>query len=435
MSLAATYGAYRHLMAWQWRDRAKLRELQTAKLRELIHTASEHVPYYRDLLKRVGVSAHDIVGPEELGYLPVTTKAMLQACPPEALLDERRDVNDLLPHRSSGSTGQPFTVFYDEQFRSVRDALFLRALETAGYRLGRKLMLVTTTRRNERPWSRPRWRYVSIEAPPEELREVFLGFAPHVLYGCVTPLRLLAEELSARGGGFRPLRGVVATAETLDSDTRRRLGDVFGCPVFDIYGMIEMGVVGWECPERGGYHIAEDTTIVEPAPLGDDGRHRLVMTNLDLHAMPFLRYETGDIGVFDEGPPCTCGRMFSRLKRVEGRLVDCVRLPDGRGLGSGRRPRRRPRHRRERRGGRDRDGRPTGPGAGAEVPCRRMPARRRHGDLRCPRRRRPRSRSGAHAPSSGSPRRPRAHPPIHESRSWRTSPTTPRDGSSPRPSS
>jgi phenylacetate-CoA ligase len=330
MMALATYRNYRRLSKNQWREREAIRRWQSARLRRLVESAGRHVPYYRDLLARARIAPESIRSIEDLARIPVTTKRELQAMDVQLRVDARYEAARLSPQQSSGSTGRPFTVLYDRHFRAVRDALFLRALRTAGYRFGRKLMLVTTVRPNPKTWLRPRWRYASIEDPPEELCKAFLGFAPEILYGCVTPLRLLAEELSARKSAFRPPLGVVTTAETLDSSTRRILAEFFGCPVFDIYGLTEMGVVGWECPEHDGYHVAEDTTIVEAIPSGEGGESRLVMTNLELLAMPFLRYDTGDLGVLEETASCRCGRTFSVLRRVEGRFVDCVRLRDGR---------------------------------------------------------------------------------------------------------
>ncbi len=56
----------------------------------------------------------------------------------------------------------------------------------------------------------------------------------------------------------------------------------------------------------------------------------LVMTNLELMAMPLIRFQAGDLGVAGSAAACACGRSLRRLARVEGRIVDSVRLADGR---------------------------------------------------------------------------------------------------------
>jgi phenylacetate-CoA ligase len=304
--------------------------LQERKLWEVVRAAYEHVPYYRRLLDRAGVSPREIRTIDDLRKIPISSRAELQACGPEELLDPRFDRRRLVPHRSSGSTGRPFTVHYDPTFRANRDAAFLRALATAGYRPGRRLLLITGPQSDRRPSSLLRWRYASIEDPPARHRELFLRFRPHVLYGCTTAIRLLAEELAESKPRFPSPISVVTTAETLDTETRRRLATRFGCPVFDFYGLTEVGLVGWECAAHDGYHLAEEGTLVEAIPLDDGETSRLVMTSLEPRAMPFIRYDSGDVGVLHDESSCSCGRSLRRLGRVEGRLVDCVTLRDGR---------------------------------------------------------------------------------------------------------
>jgi phenylacetate-CoA ligase len=199
---------------------------------------------------------------------------------------------------------------------------------SAGYRPGQKLMLVTDSRgKASRRWMR--WDYSSIEDSPRHLVARMNTLKPHVLYGCVTPLRQMALHLQAAAAPHHRPHIVVSTAESLDEPTRRLLRETFGVPVYDVYGLTEMGMVAWECRQHDGYHVAEDTTIVEFVPVDKGGARSLVMTNLELNAMPLIRFATGDLGIPGPTARCACGRYMRRLKRIEGRLVDCIRLRDG----------------------------------------------------------------------------------------------------------
>jgi phenylacetate-CoA ligase len=280
-----------------------------------------------------GVSVESVRDVEDLERIPITTKADLQEQPPERIVHRGFDRERLSVERSSGSTGRPFDVLYDADFRAVRDSLFLRSLATAGYRFGNKLLLVVGPRPKSRSRRWLRWRYASILDSPEELYDAFASQRPDFVYGCVTPLRMLAEELSTRPAlRFRP-RGLVATAESLDAQTRRLFESTFRCEVFEFYGMTEMGVVGWECAAHRGYHLSEDSSILEAIPAGDgSGHRRLILTNLELLAMPFIRFDSGDLGALEPDTSCSCGRSLTRLGRIEGRDVDCIRLRDGRSV-------------------------------------------------------------------------------------------------------
>ena len=60
---------------------------------------------------------------------------------------------------------------------------------------------------------------------------------------------------------------------------------------------------------------------------GETGR--FIATNLFNYAMPFIRYDTGDLGIVLE-EECGCGRGLKRIGNVLGRSRDFVYTPDGR---------------------------------------------------------------------------------------------------------
>jgi phenylacetate-CoA ligase len=308
MNAIATYRNYRRMVAAQWLDQEQIRNIQESKLRRLVRRAYATVPYYRTLLDDAGLSPEKVTGLDDLPRIPITKKRDLQTLPPDSLIDRTVNRNRLSSERTSGSSARPFTVFYDSKFHSVRNAMFLRALRSVGYRFGQKLLLVTTRRSRVRSRRLLRWKYAPSRETPERLLEEIRRFGPDWIYDCVTPLRLLAEEVARRSDQLaKPIR-IVTTAETLDKATRHLLQRTFKSDVFQFYGLTEMGLVGWQCSEHNGYHLADDTVIVEQMPPREgEGPPRLVMTNLD-----------------------STVRAFTLLTTLEGRTVDCVQLRNGR---------------------------------------------------------------------------------------------------------
>jgi phenylacetate-CoA ligase len=80
-------------------------------------------------------------------------------------------------------------------------------------------------------------------------------------------------------------------------------------------------------------HIMADATIVElldpngrPVPEGEPGE--IVVTDLYSREAPFLRYATGDVGVFSSRK-CICGRPLPLIEKIQGRTTDFVVAPDG----------------------------------------------------------------------------------------------------------
>lgn len=210
----------------------------------------------------------------------------------------------------------------------LRKALFIRALRAAGFRFGDRVLLVANPPATvPPPWTR--WRYVPRDVAQEVQLHELETFRPAVLYGMATTLRLLALHLQEAGRRPPPLRIVITTGETLDGGTRALLEASLGAPVFDVYGAVEGGTLAFECQHHSGLHIAEDAAIIELVPAGRGDVQRLVLTNLLNLGMPLIRYEIGDLATFADNRPCPCGRQLRRLSRIEGRLLDCIRLPDG----------------------------------------------------------------------------------------------------------
>ncbi len=330
MKLVRTIYDWRRLWRNQWLSRDRLEALQLRKLRCLLTHAYEFVPYYRSLFSSAGWVPEDFRSLEDLANLPTTRKADLQNLEPEHVRSCRFSDSELTAERTSGSTGQPFTVYHDAHFKTIRNLLFLRALRSAGCRLGQKVFLITDMKNKKRRAGLPGWHYTSLLNSPSRLCDEFNRVRPTLLYGPRTPLRLMAEHrLASNDCRYYP-RTVVSTAETMDGSTRKLIETAFAAEVFDFYGLTEMGIVGWECGEHQGYHLAEDTTLIEYMPDPDlNGGGRLVMTNLHQLAMPLIRFETGDIASPPDSSPCRCGRTFVKTARIQGRLADAIRLKDG----------------------------------------------------------------------------------------------------------
>jgi len=143
----------------------------------------------------------------------------------------------------------------------------------------------------------------------------------------VSAATMKREHLSGRGP-----RLVFSTAELLDRPTRQRIEEYFRAPVYNFYGMVEFGAMAWECAPYRGFHINTDTVVLEivrngkPVKAGEKGR--IVATGLHSHTMPFVRYDTEDVGILST-KRCACGRGLPLLERLEGRCDDIISLPDG----------------------------------------------------------------------------------------------------------
>lgn len=144
-----------------------------------------------------------------------------------------------------------------------------------------------------------------------------------------THMRMLAEAALATGGneGARPLKSVLLSAEYVPKDAARMIERVFGCKVYEHYGMTEMGLgCAVSCGFGTGYHVREADLyleIIDPQTgnvVQDGEPGEIVFTTLTRTGMPLIRYRTGDYSRWITSP-CACGSILKRLDKVGVRDV------------------------------------------------------------------------------------------------------------------
>ncbi len=156
-----------------------------------------------------------------------------------------------------------------------------------------------------------------------ETAKALADFQPHTVVGLPVQVRrlcLLRPDLKPRT--------VLLSGDYLADSLRGLVSRIWGCAVFDHYGLTESGLgFAVQCPALEGLHVRADelsVEIVEPGtdrvlPEGEWGE--IVFTTLRREAMPLRRYRTGDCGRLLPGV-CACGYAGQRLDRVLGRLTE-----------------------------------------------------------------------------------------------------------------
>jgi phenylacetate-coenzyme A ligase PaaK-like adenylate-forming protein len=327
--------------------RERLEAFQRERLDELARHAAGHAPFWRERLPR---------GPVRLGELPVMTKADLMDRFDDVVTDRRLRLADLLDHlgridddalylgehrvmTSSGSSGRKAVFVYDRPAWSVCAGMFLRRSAWHGIkpRLPRNRLAMVwgaspthMSRRGAQSLDVGMHRLcrLGVTQPLPELVARLNEFQPTHLNAYPSIAASLADEQLAGRLRLR-LEGLMTNSEPLSDQLRERLELAFGVPAYDFYATTE-GLYGCECPE-GSMHLFDDLCIVEnvdgdgdPVPAGETGA-RLLVTNLFNRTQPLIRFEVTDVVAIDP-EPCRCGRSLTRLRSLEGRAEEVLRL-------------------------------------------------------------------------------------------------------------
>ncbi len=326
--------------------REEIIAFRNRQLRRLINHAYSNVPYYRKLFDENGIKPNEIKTIEDLPCIPITSKKDLQSLPTEDLVSRTIDPQRLIEHRTSGSSGEPFTIRHTWLEERINAAYRLRALRDFGLRFTDKQIsigLVRPIHPNDYSLSikilqRMGFRRkvkVSCLLPPEEIVKRLRELNPDVLSGFSGVMSRISQVVNDTGRkGINP-RFITVGAEVLTPLMRIQIFEAFAAPVFETYGSHEFNLIAWECKVTGELHICDDSLIVEvlkngrPAKIGERGE--VVATNLHGYAMPFIRYRLGDI-VTKGFETCQCDQPFSTIRKVQGRMLDYFKLPGGRSI-------------------------------------------------------------------------------------------------------
>jgi phenylacetate-CoA ligase len=325
-------------------DPEKLRDYQSARLRDLIGHAYKTVPHYRDVMDARRLRPSDIQGVDDLPKLPLLRKDDVRAAG-ERLLSSTVNARQLRTAWTSASVETPLPIRWDSAVSLMNHVCYMRLRRWAGVPFGRPYAtlqgtpVVRVTQTKPPFWRHnPRWNqlllstlHMSDDNLPHYVRKM-REFGAEDIEAYASCAYVLARFLESRGDHL-PLRCVITTGEPLLPTEREVIEERFQTGVFDAYGQAERVTVSSECEEHRGHHLYSEygaTEIVDDEgnalPSGCAG----LMAGTSLHnfAMPLIRYICGDVAVRSD-ESCSCGRSLPMLGNLTSRAADIVVTPSG----------------------------------------------------------------------------------------------------------
>ncbi|PYE55936.1 phenylacetate-CoA ligase [Deinococcus yavapaiensis KR-236] len=320
----------------------QLRAHQLARLQETVARLNERVPMYRERFAQTGLTPNDLRSLDDLSRFPFTRKSDLRDNYPFGLLSvPQRELRRV--HASSGTTGKPTVVGYDQSDLDVFAEVVARSLYAAGARPGMMFHnaygygLFTGGLGLHGGAERLGLSTIPVSGGGTERQVVIIqDFQPEIIACTPSYALVLAEALHRQG--YRPednsLKYAILGAEPWSEKMRRDVEAKLGVKATNIYGLSEImgpGVSNEDVTEQAGSYLWEDhfyPEIVDPdtgenVPDGEYGV--LVLTSMTRTAMPILRYWTGDITRLIAEPNAT-GRTARRMDMIRGRSDDLIIL-------------------------------------------------------------------------------------------------------------
>ena len=339
-----------------FRSAAAIKRAQIRRLRATVEHAYEHVPFYREAMRKRGLGPGDIRTVADLASLPLLDRERVQS-DPEYFASRAEPLESYVELRTAGSTAEPLTLLYhpfslfeqaiySERGRSIVSRLArrrryreARIANVSGAPSGgptvqqafRGLSLISPALRMERrQWAHP--------TPLEELIEGFNEFEPDVIASFGSFHELLFTHLLRTGRRMWMPKVALYAGDGMSESARAMINREFGIQVLSVYTAGEAFQIGFECERHRGHHLNLDLFPVRivssqgrELPPGESGE--VVVSNLQARGTILLNYRLNDIAA-RLPDRCPCGRTLPLLSWVQGRSDEWVEDSEGRHIHS-----------------------------------------------------------------------------------------------------
>lgn len=303
---------------------ASLEAYQLQKLQELVAVAYANSAYYKKIFDEFGVKPSDIQSLDDLKKLPVTTKSDLLIHNKE--IHTNLKVKKLFQANTSGTSGESLKFNREESADSFNRASIYRGYswykvnpwERNGYFWGYnfsemaaiKIRILDSLQNRFRIFN---YRRESIDFFIKKLKNAkYLHGYSSMVYETAKIINSLNLE---KPTGLKMVKG---TSEKIFEAYQEEIQQAFGQRMISEYGAAETGIIAFECP-KGKMHLNMEGVIVEEIA------HEIVVTNLQLHAFPIIRYKLGDyIKLAPKTATCECGMQHLMIEEVTGRIGQTV---------------------------------------------------------------------------------------------------------------
>ena len=324
-----------------------LARYQEGFLVRLVRHAHERLPFYRDRLAPL-FSPDGKIDLSCWNEVPILKRDQVVAMGREMRVAELPPGYGAIGEfRTSGSTGIPLEIASNGLVFLTANALFTRMASWFGLDLTKPLASIRRFTNEPNPpgphgqvsvgWSLgkqsgPLYEFELMTPVEQQLEWLSLHKAPYLLTQPSGALALSHAITTAQRQALG-IEFVFLAGETIPNGAREFIAERLGARAAGIYSCQEIGMLACECETAPHYHVAAENALVEI--VDDHGRDvavgergRTVVTGLFNYAMPFIRYELGDIALAGNAP-CRCGRTLPVISEIEGRSRNVFVFRDG----------------------------------------------------------------------------------------------------------
>ncbi len=313
--------------------------LRKSHIKDILAFAKEHTKFYSQ------------VKGSDLSDFPVISKRIIRENYEDFLVPRHQipgQIGALHIQSTSGSTGMPFSVPQDTccrlrriagikygneliGFKSYEPLAHIRALK----RLGKDEDIVHDHKSNITYFDNSCLDGLKMARIVNEINKHKIRF----IRGYMTSLDLITSYCKRNKMELISQPFFISVGESLPEYLRLRIIDDLGCSIISQYGNEESGILGQTDINGPGTRIilnrgsclVELLKMDEDIPVAKGELGRIVVTDFSNYALPFIRYDTGDIAAIGEiknnvlySIDQLIGRKADLIYKTNGELIDFV---------------------------------------------------------------------------------------------------------------
>jgi phenylacetate-CoA ligase len=334
------YHTYKQLMNNLARPYGDLLKEQDICLQKMIQYCYRFIPFYRKYFQLASINPNNSFTRNDLIKLPILSKETIrenysQFTPTN--LEEQRYLKSF----TSGSTGTPLSYRISKYDRMLGTCILYRGWSQAGYHLGDKMIYFGGSSLGaamKKPVIHLINQYLnktkilsSFNLNSQNIGkylEIINRYHTEFIRGYASSITFISKWITQNNYEVNSPKAIFTTAEKLYPDMRDIIQNAFHCSVFDTYGLNDGGVSAYEVSDHTGLRIDTERSVLEVVDSSGlqilNGTGRIIATSLHNKALPFIRYDTGDIGEIAINQK---GEHI--LKNIVGRKNEILQTPEG----------------------------------------------------------------------------------------------------------
>ena len=318
---------------------AEMRDYHEAKLKEMLLHAHRTTQYYRELFDENDIDYTDL---SDFKNIPFLTKEIIRDNT-KSMLSTKYKFKNLSRRFTGGSTGEPLEFYSDKFAPEIDNAHHWYLYSLMGYKkkdiivnIAGKILPDNLIRenifwtKNLRGFVFGDYTFSSLYINETNIAiyiNKFLSLKPSIVRGYPSAVNQLAIYIIENHIAMDfQIKGINLSSELCTEIQKDNIEKAFKSKIYFEYGNKELNVF---CYTKGkSYHYESSPLYCYLEVLDEDGKNtelgkigRIVATGLCNRGMPFIRYETGDLGEISarNGGVVTFKRI---LGRVQDYLID-----------------------------------------------------------------------------------------------------------------